>query len=73
MVNIDPLPPLIPKGVLAEVTASGPIDGTGANHSEGSYVRITLTRPHERYIAKISRGAAEVLVAELQGVLANGR
>jgi len=55
----------------ADVGVDGPIDGTGRRHPEGSYVRLHV-RPQgveDGRHFKISRGAAEVLVAELQGVL----
>lgn len=58
------LPPLIPYDRIAEASAEA---------ADGGSVIVTLTRPHERYAVKIPRGAAEVLLAELQGVLANGR
>lgn len=53
------------------IVASGPIDGTGADHPMGSYVRISvIAEPFDQPVKfKISRGAAEVLIAELQGAL----
>lgn len=56
---------------IANVVASGPVDGMDEKHPEGSYIRFYVDadgQPARRY--RISRGAAEALIAELQGALA---
>lgn len=54
----------------ADISASGPIDGTGAKSSDGSYVLIhILPDGREPQKFRISRGGAERLEAELHGVL----
>jgi hypothetical protein len=56
--------------MIADVEALGPIDGMGERHADGSYVRLYVKGDGQygnHY--RISRGAAETLIAELQGVL----
>lgn len=55
----------------AEVSASGPCDGFGDPDRRGAYVQIRIETATSEQRLRISRGAAEVLIAELQGVLAN--
>jgi hypothetical protein len=53
----------------AEVGATGPADGMNRLDPAGSYVRIRVATRDFEMFHRISRGAAEVLIAELQGVL----
>jgi hypothetical protein len=50
---------------LADAFAFGPVDGLNEPHSEGSYVRLRV----DKQVVRISRGAAEVLAAELLGAI----
>jgi hypothetical protein len=55
----------------SHVTASGPVDGMGEPHPEGSYIQLSLKYENgNRHQFHISRGAAEVLMAEIAGALA---
>lgn len=51
------------------ISASGPVDGIGEPHPEGSYIRISVSDRNGQRNFQISLGAAEVLAAELQGIL----
>ena len=54
----------------ADISARGPIDGTGERHSDGAYVLIHIVpdgREPQRF--RISRGSAEQLEAELHSIL----
>ena len=56
--------------MLADVGAVGPVDETGAKHPDGSYIRIYVKGDGQYgHHYRISRGAAEVLAAELLGAL----
>jgi hypothetical protein len=55
----------------AEVSAAGPCDGFGDRDRRGAYVEIRIETALSEQRLRISLGAAEVLLAELQGVLAN--
>ncbi len=57
----------------AEISASGPVDGMGDHDPTGSYIRVRIETRDQQAFHRISRGAAEVLIAELQGALRNGR
>lgn len=55
----------------ADVAIDGPIDGTGEKHPDGDYLKLHVKPRGLDYGRdfKISRGAAETLMAELKGVL----
>ena len=53
----------------AGISASGPCDGLGAPDPSGPYVQIRVEGATQEHFLRISRGAAEVLIGELQGVL----
>lgn len=57
--------------IKAQVQIDGPIDGTGRKHPEGSYLRLFVDPegPFDGRHFRISRGCAEVLLTELQGLL----
>lgn len=57
----------------AEVSASGLCDGVGDPDPRGAYVQLRIETATMEQRLRISRGAVEVLIAELQGVLANAR
>jgi hypothetical protein len=53
-----------------DIGCAGIVDGTGAPNLSGSYVKLVAVWPSEaRQEMRISRGAAENLIAELQGAL----
>ena len=52
------------------IGCSGRCNGLGELDPAGSYVRIIYKAANERHGIVISEGAAEVLIAELQGALA---
>lgn len=54
---------------LRNVGVVGPVDGMNERHPAGSYVRLVLTRHDIREVRMISRGAAEVLAAEIDSLL----
>ena len=54
----------------AVVSASGPCNAFGDPEPRGVYVQIRIETATSEQRLRISRGAAEVLFAELQGVLA---
>ncbi len=54
----------------AQISASGPVDGMGDPDPAGSYVRVAIETRESQTFHRISRDAAEGLIAELQGVLA---
>ena len=55
------------------IGASGPVNGMHEPDRGGAYVKIVaIYRDGERHVFAISRGAAEVLAAEILGALANG-
>lgn len=57
--------------LTADISAECLVDGTGRPDSEGSYVRIHI-KPQgldEGRSFRVSKGAAEVLMAELRGLL----
>lgn len=61
--------------LTADVTAIDVVDGTGRPDPEGSYVRIHI-RPHgleEGRSFRVSKGATELLMAELHGLLGNDK
>ena len=55
----------------AEIGIDGPIDGTGRPDPDGSYFRLYVEPdgPSDGRHFRVSRGAAETLLAELQGLL----
>lgn len=59
--------------IKADVGIDGPIDGTGRKHPEGSYFRLYVDPdgPADGRHFRISKGAAETLLADLQGLLGN--
>lgn len=59
------------RAAVVDVCASGPVDGMDVRHPEGSYVRIFLAYKDGRSIrVRVSRGAAEALAVEINGILA---
>jgi hypothetical protein len=52
-----------------EVSISGPVDGMGTPDPSGSYLRLRIATPSAEHFHRISLGAAEVLAAELMGLL----
>lgn len=66
-------PDLHTKPDTAEISAAGPVDGMGDYAPAGSYLRIRIATREVEQFHRISRGAAEVLMAELWGVLTNGK
>ncbi len=57
----------------AEVSAAGPCDGFGDRDPRGAYVEIRIYTSLSEQRVRISRGGAEGLLAELQGVFANAK
>lgn len=54
----------------ADISASGPVNGMGESEPAGSYVSVRINTRDSQTIHRIARGAAEGLVADLQGALA---
>lgn len=56
-----------PVPETADVHCFGRVDGTGELHPEGSYVSlVTVSKSGERRVHRVSLGAADNLIAELQ-------
>lgn len=53
----------------AEISASGPVNGMGEPDTSGAYVLVSVSTREGSQKLRISRGAAEVLMAEIAGVL----
>lgn len=54
----------------ADIGISGPVDGMGTPDKSGSYLQITITTRDSEQRHRLSLGAAEVLAAEILGLLA---
>jgi hypothetical protein len=57
------------KMPLRDVVITGPVNGMGEPDPAGSYFRLVLTKGDAREERKLSRGAVEVLSAEIAGLL----
>ena len=54
----------------AQISASGPVDGMGDADPAGNYVCVCIETRESQAFHRISRDAAEGLITDLQGVLA---
>jgi hypothetical protein len=59
----------------AEIAIDGPIDVAGRKHPDGSYFRLFVEPegPSDGRHFRISKGAAEILLTDLMGLLGNAR
>jgi len=57
-------------GGAADIAVSGPVNGMGEPDTSGPYLKLTLSKGERRQDVRISIGAAECLMAELDGLFA---
>ena len=53
----------------ADISVSGPCDGMGDPDPSGAYIQVRIATRGSEQFHRISLGAAEVLAAELMGLL----
>jgi hypothetical protein len=56
----------------ADITVVGPVNGMDEPDKAGPYIRVCISTRDSQTFHRISLGAAEVLAAEIAGVLDHG-